>query len=287
MKKSNWLLLTTILVITSAILFFAFSCKTEADSMETDITAINELYDQYCLAANTGDLDLFISLWADDATRMDPDLPAIVGKENIRAHFKVPFEQFNTNVAIYGETEVHVSGDLAFSRGTYTLSLTPKEGGPTTYIDGKWLDILKRQADGSWKIYIDCVNYNAPPKVGIENRVLRLTFDGESCSYEGPTVLKAGPITLIFFNESKGTAAVNLVVHTGDETIQDAIDYIGEEPTTKHHPYWTRELGTWKGVLPGERLTWEGDLEPGIYHMVCARFTPFGVWFGTGLTVED
>jgi ketosteroid isomerase-like protein len=54
---------------------------------------------------------------------------------------------------------------MAFSRGTYTLSLTPKEGGPTTHIDGKWLDILKRQTDGSWKIYIDMVNYNGPPVV--------------------------------------------------------------------------------------------------------------------------
>ncbi len=122
---------------------------------------------------------------------------------------------------------------------------------------------------------------------GIEIRVLRLTFDGESSSYEGPTVLKAGPVTLLFFNESKGMAAVNLVMHTGDETIQDAIDYIGEEPTTKHAPSWTRDLGTWKTVLPGESFTWEGNLEPGIYHMVCASLMPFGVWFGTGLTVED
>lgn len=165
MKKSNWLLLTIILVITSAMLWFTFSFKTEVDSMGDDITAINELYDQYCLWANTGDLDLFISLWADDAIKMDVDLPAIFGKENIRAHFKPGFEQFNLKCAICGETEVQVSDDWAFSRGTYTLSLTPKEGGPTTYIDGKWLDILKRQADGSWKIYIDCLNYNAPPKV--------------------------------------------------------------------------------------------------------------------------
>ncbi|GAG86570.1 unnamed protein product, partial [marine sediment metagenome] len=95
MKKSNWLLLTTILVITSAMFFFTFSCKTEVDSMGDDIAAINELYDQYCLRVNTGDLDLFISLWTDDATRMDVDLPAIVGKENIRAHFKPRFEKFN------------------------------------------------------------------------------------------------------------------------------------------------------------------------------------------------
>jgi uncharacterized protein (TIGR02246 family) len=133
--------------------------------MGDDIAAINELYDQYCLTVNTGDLDLFISLWADDAIKMDVDYPAIFGKENIRAYFKPAFELFNINCALYGETEIQVSDDWAFSRGTYTLSLTPKEEGPTTYIDGKWLDILKRQPDGSWKIYIDCLNYNAPPKV--------------------------------------------------------------------------------------------------------------------------
>ena len=61
MKKSNWLLLTTILVITSAILFFTFSFKTEVDSMEADIAAINEVLPQYAVAVNTGDFDLWIS----------------------------------------------------------------------------------------------------------------------------------------------------------------------------------------------------------------------------------
>jgi len=163
MKKSNWLLSTTILVITLAMLCFAISCQKQ--DTEADIAAINELYNQYCLRANSGDLDGFISLWGDNAIRMDPDIPAIFGKEQIREFFKTSFEQFNANVAIYGETEVQVADDLAFSRGTYTLSLAPKEEGPTIYIDGKWLDILKRQTDGSWKIYIDCVNYNAPPTV--------------------------------------------------------------------------------------------------------------------------
>jgi uncharacterized protein (TIGR02246 family) len=132
---------------------------------EADIAAINALYDQYVHGANTGDLDLFISVWADDATRMEPDTPAITGKEQIRAHFKIPFEQFNIDIAVYGEGEVQVSDDLAFSRGNYTLALIPKDGGPTTKFDGKWLDILKKEADGSWKVYIDSVSYNAPPKV--------------------------------------------------------------------------------------------------------------------------
>ena len=117
--------------------------------------------------------------------------------------------------------------------------------------------------------------------------LLQLTFDGESCTYEGPTELTAGPVELLFHNESEGRAAVNLVRHTGDETIQDIIDYIGEEPTTKHHPSWTVELGTWRIIGPDETHRWEGELEPAIHHMVCARLSPIGAWFGTGLTVRD
>jgi hypothetical protein len=115
-----------------------------------------------------------------------------------------------------------------------------------------------------------------------------LTFDGENCTYEGLTELAAGPVVLVFHNESDGrAAAVNLVRHTGNETIQDMIDYIGEEPSTGHHPLWTEELGTWQGVIPGKTHLWYGDLEPGTYTMVCAFTSPLGVWFGTGLTIEE
>ena len=121
---------------------------------------------------------------------------------------------------------------------------------------------------------------------------LQLTFDGESCTYEGPTTLKAGPVTLIFNNnQSERGAAVNLVRHTGDETIQDMIDTIGEEPSTGYVPSWVEELGTWERVAPGESYTWEGVLEPGIHTMGCAKLTTglpgWEVWFGGGLTVEE
>ena len=122
----------------------------------------------------------------------------------------------------------------------------------------------------------------------VEGICLELTFDGGSCTYDGPTDFKTGSVTLNFLNESEGRAAVNLVRHTGDETIQDMKDTFVEEPSTGHHPYWTTEIyGVWKAIDAGESHTWEGALEPGIHTMVCARMTPLGVWFGTGLTVED
>lgn len=112
---------------------------------------------------------------------------------------------------------------------------------------------------------------------------LNLTFDGESCTYEGPTELKAGPVELVFLNESEVTAAANLVIHDEGYTVQDGIDEIGAEPSTGHHPSWTTEIsGVWRSTGAGESHHWEGDLEPGIHIMVCARLSPLGVWFGTG-----
>jgi len=139
--------------------------KERKPSVEEDIAAINEIYNQYCIRANSGDLEKFLALWEDNAIRMDPDKPSIIGKENIRNFFVSSFELFSVKVAVYDEIEIQISGDMAYSRGTYTLSLRPNEGGPTTIIDGKWLDIDKRQTDGSWKIYIDMINYNGPPVI--------------------------------------------------------------------------------------------------------------------------
>jgi len=121
----------------------------------------------------------------------------------------------------------------------------------------------------------------------VEGNCMMLSFDGETCMYHGPTEFNSGPVTLIFRNESGGPAAANLVRHTGVETIQDMIDYIGEEPSSSaHRPSWTRELGTWDLIGSGRVYTWQGVLEPGIHTMVCDS-PRYGIWFGGGFAVGD
>jgi len=154
LKLNSWFFLLLFSIL--------FGCKQNGKyvNTEADIAAIKELYNQYCQAVGASDLDDFMSLWTDDAIRMDHNNFAVVGKENIRAHFKKRFDPFNNEMVLYGETEVQVSGDLAFARGNVTLDITPKEKDITTHFDVKFLDILKRQADGSWKIYIDSPSLN-------------------------------------------------------------------------------------------------------------------------------
>ena len=160
MEKSTRLLSTIILVVTLAILCFAFSCQKQ--DVEADIAAINELYNQATLACGTGDVELYLSIFTEDAVVMAPGSPATIGKEELRPLIEGLFGLFDLGLP-YTVDEVGVIGDWAFARSSFLYSMTPKEGGETTTNPGEQLDILKRQADGSWKIYIECWNYDAPP----------------------------------------------------------------------------------------------------------------------------
>ena len=109
----------------------------------------------------------------------------------------------------------------------------------------------------------------------IDGICLQLTFDGEGCSYLGPTDIKTGSVTLIFLNESDVRAATNMIRLLEDKTLEDVIEYNGEEPSTKHAPRWSVDVrGVYWGINPAESHIWEGVLEPGIHAMVCARLQP-------------
>jgi len=57
------------------------------------------------------------------------------------------------------------AGDVATAIGTYKMALTPKKAGakPLPTEEGKYLEVLKRQEDGSWKIIYDMWSPDAPP----------------------------------------------------------------------------------------------------------------------------
>ena len=150
------------------LLCLIFSCEKQGEKVdvEADIAAIKEIINQYQVACNTGDFDLWISLWADDGIQMPPDTPAIIGKEQIREGNKPAFDQMNLDIAITSIEDAKVYGDLGLTRCTYTMKMTPKAGGDTINAvpDGKALTLYQRQSDGSWKIVYDCFNSNVPPK---------------------------------------------------------------------------------------------------------------------------
>jgi ketosteroid isomerase-like protein len=57
--------------------------------------------------------------------------------------------------------KVEVSGDLAYTQGTYSMTMTDPEGIPATD-KGKYLAVWKKQADGGWKVIEDIFNSDLP-----------------------------------------------------------------------------------------------------------------------------
>lgn len=59
--------------------------------------------------------------------------------------------------------EVQIMGNWAHSHGTFAFEMTPEAEEPSKSYRGKFLSILEKQVDGSWRIAIDCFNYDTPP----------------------------------------------------------------------------------------------------------------------------
>jgi uncharacterized protein (TIGR02246 family) len=129
--------------------------------IKADEAALVAMGDKYVENVNSGDVDKYMTAWAENGIQMPPDAPAVFGKDNIKLAMIPVFDNFYTKMSINTE-ETKVAGDWGYARGTYLFDLTPKAGGDPVHVDGKFLTIYERQPDGSWLITRDCFNSNVP-----------------------------------------------------------------------------------------------------------------------------
>ena len=78
---------------------------------------------------SSGDLDGYLSLFADDAVWVTPELDEIVGRDAIRAWLKPVFAQFDYELTIT-VADVRVAGDLGIERARFVSRMTPKPPAP-------------------------------------------------------------------------------------------------------------------------------------------------------------
>ena len=127
-----------------------------------DVALVYELWNEYAAAVNTEDLERWLSLWMNDGIQIAPDAQLRIGKEQIREAMRATFDLFDRRDMTIHTEEVRVLGDWAYSYGSFAFEVISKDGGKTVNYCGKFLDILMKEADGSWKIAIDCHNYDGP-----------------------------------------------------------------------------------------------------------------------------
>ena len=137
----------------------------EVVSTEADVAAIRVLSERWIAAVEAGDVDGVLALYTDDAVRLPPDGPAYSGKEAFEEYFSGAFEQFSIGCVwpVEGTEEIVVADGWAYHLSEYAMTVTPKEGGETMEENGKVLEIIQRQSDGSWKFAREIWNTTPPP----------------------------------------------------------------------------------------------------------------------------
>lgn len=110
---------------------------------------------------NAADAEGLAALYAEDAVRFT-DNEMQEGRDAIREGFVTFLEQNAGAQADVQVAKVQASGDRAYGQGTWSLTFTSEDGAEQV-VNGKWLGVFDRQADGSWLFRLDSSNGSAPP----------------------------------------------------------------------------------------------------------------------------
>ncbi len=133
------------------------------DTRATDVQAVKDLEAAWAKDANTKDADRWASYFAEDGSALYPGAGTLNGKAAIKAAMAPMFADPNFALT-FQSTRAMASkgGDMVYSQGTYTMTMTnPKTKKPMTD-KGKYLTVYTKQADGSWKAVADTYNSDSP-----------------------------------------------------------------------------------------------------------------------------
>jgi len=126
---------------------------------DEDVAAIHVSTEEYIQAWRSADWVTLTALHTEDAVIMPPNQSMVQGRDEIQASNEASPVPVEANLTI---VEIDGRGDLAYVRGTYSITVQP-EGVPEPIQDtGKYLEIRRKQEDGSWLITIDIWNSDLP-----------------------------------------------------------------------------------------------------------------------------
>ena len=129
-----------------------------------DSTAIVAVNTRLQAAGLSGNWDAWSADFTSEPVRLPPHAPAVTGKAASDA-FNRATPKFTTfDLAV---TSIVGRGDLAVTTGTFKLSVPAGKDSaglatPATNDQGKFMQVLMKQADGSWKIARDIWNSDLP-----------------------------------------------------------------------------------------------------------------------------
>jgi uncharacterized protein (TIGR02246 family) len=163
------------MLVTAATLVLCSGCRAGGDARsssnqpaaalsDSDLAAIRATDSLFAAAANAGNVDGVTAVYASDGSLLPPNLPPQKGRNAIRAFWAGFLNAYTVRFEI-GSDAIEGRGDLAYNVGHYRFTAVPKaKGDPGVADEGKFVEILKKQPDGSWKYLVDMYSSNLAPQ---------------------------------------------------------------------------------------------------------------------------
>jgi hypothetical protein len=105
---------------------------------------------------------------------------------------------------------------------------------------------------------------------------LTVTFEPESCIYEGPALIQAGEVKLIYDNRTEKVMNDSVRLIPDDYTWQDYVEILSLKDTNNWSPDWS-VLQSGSVVINDPRAK-VYDFKPGLYALACMEITDTGGW---------
>ena len=158
---------TSVLVATLGAVLMAACTSDAPPSYAEDFAAITGFNERYLRAINTEDIAALSALTTDGHVMLPPNQEPVAGKAANDAMNGGAFERYEFSET-WQPVETVIDGDLAFQRGTFTTIATPRGDGDRLEVNGSFLRIYQRQANGDWRMTRDMFNSSTPLTARLE-----------------------------------------------------------------------------------------------------------------------
>ena len=148
------------LILTSLAALALTGCNSAPPAPKVDAAAeqakLRDVEAAWNKEATAKDVDKAAGHYTDDAVLMLSGAPAFKGKDAIHGAWKGMLEDPNLKIAFSADQiEISQDGDLATTRGSYTLTSTDPKTKKPVDDKGSYMTVYRKQPDGGWKAIED------------------------------------------------------------------------------------------------------------------------------------
>jgi len=146
-----------VLVVVVLLVLMGWSAAQMGDgNTQSEVSAVKSFNQNYLAAEKSANVDKMANMWASDGVILPPGEPPVVGSKQIHAWLEKnridpATMKMTENVANW--RDISVSGNYATQWGETYVDVRSADGSAGMHMSGTKLQVLKKEPDGSWRLY--------------------------------------------------------------------------------------------------------------------------------------